>query len=310
MTGSNRNELPDIVNAVASAAVERGSEIANRGKQDQIRQLRQERTSLADTRDRVRANKAKLLREAQTPDLTDPNGGLMTQLRGLAEAVSSAEIELSEVDVSIQLIRQRINEGSVSSLSQVVQFVERDPVVCGLLTRRAEIAAGLGPREPAATTQPGGNDPLAALDGQIAARKRDLAASFVNSVVEEAETRKAKTLGRLTELRQKYRLMDVMVRDMRATQSAYSQLEEQDKSLTGLIERIDTRLTDLRILLQGNQPLQVLQLAFTPLEPSFPKWPVMLGAGAGAGLVLGLLVSLALCLVPRRRPAAAPPAQG
>lgn len=310
MTGTDKGELPDIVNAVASAAVERSCEIANRGKQDQIRQLRQERTSLADTRDRLRAQKAKLLRDAQTPDLMDPNGGLIMRLRGLAQAVSSAELELAGAEASIQRIRQMITKGEASSLPQVVQFVERDPVVCGLLTRRAEIAAGLEPREPAATSQPGGKETLAALDGQIAARKQDLAATFAKSVLAEAETRRDETLIRLTELRQQYRLADVNLRDVRATLGAYTQLDEMDKTLTGQIERIDSRLSDLRILLQGGQPLQVLQLAGTPLEPSFPKWRVMLPAGAGVGLILGLLTCLVLSLARRRKAGVEAPTQG
>jgi uncharacterized protein involved in exopolysaccharide biosynthesis len=270
MTGARRNELPDLVNAVAQAAVVRSTEIANRQCQDRIRMLRMERTSLADTRDRVRADKAKLLREAPTPDPMDPNGVLILQLRRLAEAVSSAEMELSEVDASIQLMKQWLNQGEASSLPQVAKLVERDPVVCGLLMKRAEIAAGLGPRGPATTTQPGEKDALPALDLQIAARKQDVLATFVKSMQTDAEYRKARTLSRLAELRQKYRLADVSVRDQRANLSAFCELDRQDKTLTNQIDRIDNCLVDLRMLLQG-KPLEIMIKASTPPETSAPK---------------------------------------
>ena len=410
MTGEHKTELPDIVNAVANAARERSSEISNRGKQDQIHQLRQERTSLADTRDRIRADKAKLMRDAQVPDLT--NSVYDSELRRMAEAVLSAELEFSEADQSVQLINQLLAKGDVSSLPQVMQFVERDPVVCGLLMRRAEMLAqdahtrqdkGLPevvtpqqvlPEEPAEVAPPGkaGTSPLDAnaisadeasraleelqnalrglvpaatqpsrgdskasdskprqeaesdrpgraptkgpsgiigpttspaskgsglsdikyaldaIDSEIAGRKAHLVAVFRKSMLVDAENRKATILGRLTEMRQKYRMIDLCVRDLRATLSAYAQLEEQDKTLTDQINRIDSRLVDLRILLQGGAPVEVMQLAGTPLEPSFPKWSVMVPAGAGTGLVLGLLVSLIMPLVRRRRTTAEPPA--
>lgn len=271
MTGASRNELPDLVNAVAEALVKRSVEIANRQCQDRIRVAHLERTSLADTRDRVRADKAKLLREAQTPDLTDPNGVLILQLRRLAEAVSSAEMELSEVDASIQLIRHQIQAGEASSLPQVAKLVQRDPVVCGLLMKRAEIAAGLGPRERSATTQPGEKDALAGLDEQIAARKQDVLATFVKSMQTDAEYRKARMLSRLTELRQKYRLADVSARDQRATLIAFCELDSQDKTLTNQIARIDNRLVDLRILLLARAPLELMIMAVKPPETPAPK---------------------------------------
>ena len=271
MTGSRRNELSDLVNAVAVTAVERSTEMANRHIQDMIRQHCQERTSLADTRDRVRADKAKLLREALTPDPMDPNGVLILQLRRLAEAVSSAEMELSEVDASIQLMKQWLNQGEASSLPQVAKLVERDPVVCGLLMRRAEIAAGLGPRGPATTTQPGEKDALSALDLQIAARKRDVLATFVKSMQTDAEYRKARMLSRLTELRQKYRLADVSARDQRASLIAFCELDSQDKTLTNQIARIDNRLVDLRIFLLARAPLELMIMAVKPPETPAPK---------------------------------------
>ncbi len=94
-----------------------------------------------------------------------------------------------------------------------------------------------------------------------------------------------------------------MPRSPRTTLAAQAQLQQQDQALTGLINRLDSRLTDLRIVLQGSRPLEVMQLAYTPLAPTFPKWAVTLPAGAAAGLVLGLLVSLAIALPGRAKAA-------
>ena len=71
MTGPSRRELPEIVNAVAEAAQADSLETANRSTQDQIRQLQGQRTNLVETRDRMRTEKAKLLREAEVPGMRD-----------------------------------------------------------------------------------------------------------------------------------------------------------------------------------------------------------------------------------------------
>ena len=404
-TGTDQSELPEIVNAVAESACNVSKEISDRGKQLQIGQLREERTRLADQRDRFRTDKAKLLQDADAPDLTSVNSVLVSELHRVAEAVSSAELEWSEAETSTQLVKNLLAKGDVSLLPQVVQFVERDPVVCGLLMRRAKVLANealarkakglpavitppqtlpaepaevpppdntgtrpssdpdairdeadralrelgrsleaLLPKEPqpsrdnskssdhktrpdaepgkdrraptkgplgvvGPTTSPAGEGSglsdiqyeLHTIDSEIARRKAHLVAVFSKSMIVDAEIRKAETLERLTKLRGKYRFMDVSVRGMRATLRCFNELDRQDKILTDQIDRIDSRLVDLRILLQGCSPVQIIATASTPTEPCLPKWSVTVPVGAVTGLVLGLLFSLILSLT-RRRP--------
>jgi len=133
-TGTNKAELPDIVNAVANAARERSSEIANRGKQDQIRQLRTERTSLADTRDRIRADKAKLMRDADVPDLTSQTNVRTMELNMIAQQVSVLELEFAQADQQLQLLRQQIQSGDIAKLPAVLQAMDMDPSIRALET--------------------------------------------------------------------------------------------------------------------------------------------------------------------------------
>ncbi len=291
-TGTNKTELPDIVNAVANSARQRSSEIANRGKQDQIRQLRQERTSLADTRDRIRADKAKLVRDAQVPDVTGHTNVLSMELQQIAPQVSALEFELAQADQQLQLLRDQIRSGDIAKLPTVLQAMEMDPSIRSLSQALLNLNAGKasmerkwGPGNPRSVEYIGRID---SMQKELDSRRQALLQAQVNSIMANTEANKAIILGRLTEMRQKYRLIDVSVRDLRATLSAYSQLEEQDKTLTDQIERIDSRLVDLRILLEGSSPLEVMQLAYTPLQPSMPRWQIMVPLGVLLGLVVGL----------------------
>jgi capsular exopolysaccharide synthesis family protein len=110
----------------------------------------------------------------------------------------------------------------------------------------------------------------------------------VNSIMVTTEANKSIILSRLIEMRQKSHMIDLQIRELRGTLSAYAQLDEQDKTLTEQIDRIDSRLVDLRILLEGGAPLEVMQLAFEPLEPSMPRWQIMVPLGVLLGLIVGL----------------------
>jgi len=292
MTGINKAGLPDIVNAVANAARERSSEIANRGKQDQIRQLRTERTSLADTRDRIRADKAKLMRDADVPDLTSLTNVRTMELNMIAQQVSVLELEFAQADQQLQLLRQQIQSGDIAKLPAVLQAMDMDPSIRALETallnmraRQPSMERKYGPKSQKYIEYVGS---IESMQKEADARRQVLLQAQVNAIVANTEASKAIILGRLTEMRQKYRQIDVSVRDLRATLSAYAQLEEQDKTLTDQVDRIDSRLVDLRILLQGNAPLEVMQLAFTPLEPSMPRWEIMIPLGILLGLIVGL----------------------
>ena len=300
-TGTNKAELPDIVNAVANAARDLTSEGANRSRQDQIRQLRQERTSLADTRDRIRADKTKLLRDAQVPDVTGHTNVLVMQLQQIAPQVSALEFELAQADQQLQMLRAQIDSGDIAKLPTVLQAMEMDPAIRSLEQALLNFKAGL----PSMESKWGPDNPkyieymgrVKSMQTELDSRRKALLEDQVNSIMANTEANKAIILGRLTEMRQKSRLIDVQVRDLRATLGAYSQLEDQDKTLTDQIDRIDARLVDLRILLSGNAPLDVMQLARTPLEPSMPRWLVMIPLGVLLGLMVGLGLAFLLELI-------------
>jgi capsular exopolysaccharide synthesis family protein len=297
MTGTNKAELPDIVNAIANAACKQSEEIANRGKQDQIRQLLKERTSLADSRDRIRAEKTRLVKEAQIPDLTSTQNVLSMELNRIAPQISTLELELAQADQQLTILGDQIRTGEIKNLPAVLQAIDMDPSIraleTGLLNMRARqpsMKGRWGPNNPKYIEYMGSID---SMQKEADGRRKLLMDATVNSIMANTEANKSMILGRLTEMRQKSRMIDVQVRDLRATLSAYAQLDEQDKTLTEQIDRIDSRLVDLRILLQGNAPLQLMQWAFTPLEPSMPRWWTMIPLG----ILLGLIVGLGLAFV-------------
>jgi capsular exopolysaccharide synthesis family protein len=292
MTGTNKAELPDIVNAIANAARERSSEIANRGKQEQITQLRKERTSLGDSRDRIRIEKAKLVREAQIPDLTSTQNVLSMELNRIAPQISTLELELAQVDQQLTILGDQIRTREIKNLPAVLQAIDMDPSIRALETGLLNMRA----RQPSMEGRWGRNNPkyveymgsINSMQKEADGRRVLLMDATVNSIMVTTEANKSIILSRLIEMRQKSHMIDLQIRELRGTLSAYAQLDEQDKTLTEQIDRIDSRLVDLRILLEGGAPLEVMQLAFEPLEPSMPRWQIMVPLGVLLGLIVGL----------------------
>lgn len=297
-TGTNKKELPDIVNAVAESARDQSIEIANRGKQLQIGQLRTERDRLTDQRDRLRADKAKLVRDAAVPDMLSQRSVLEMELHELAQQISLLELELAQAEGQLELIRNQIQTGEIGNLPAVLQALDLDPSLRSLQMSLLNMKASLPNVE-----YKYGKDHrmyisfvtrMESSAKEVQERTNQLIEAQVKSILANTEANKSIILDRLTKTREKYHFVDVSVRKMRATYSAYSQLEDQDSILTDQIDRIDSRLVDLRILLQGSAPLDIMNRASTPLEPSMPKWEIMIPLGVLLGLIVGLGLSFML----------------
>jgi len=297
-TGTNKAELPDIVNAVAEAARDQSREIANRGKQDQIGQLRSERSRLADQRERVRIDKTKLLGTADVPDMLSSRNVLEDRLHYLAPQVSMLELELAGAEGQLELIRSQIQTGDIANLPAVLQAMDLDPSLRSLETSLLNMKAQL----PSVEFKYGPENrryinfvtTMNSMAEQAQQRRKELIDAQVRSLLANTEANKSILLERLIKVREQYRLVDKSVRGLRATYSAYSQLEDQDLTLSDQVDRIDGRLVDLRILLKGSAPLGIMNWASTPLEPSMPKWQIMVPLGVLLGLVVGLGLSFVL----------------
>ena len=298
MTGMNKTELPEIVNAVVDAAQARSREQASGSKQAQVRQLTSEQASLVETRDRRRAEKAALVRDSEVPDLLERTNVLTIKLHTLSPQVTEYVRELAQADRQIELIKEQDKSGAIRTLPAVLQALDYDPALRQLrammLARLAEkenLEQRFGPKHRSVQSYLARQK---SLEAQVVGREQILRDGQVSSMVANAEARKAIILEGLTKLREELRLVDISVRGLRATHNAYVLLEAQDQSLTEQINRIDDRLVDLRMLLKADPPLDIFQRAVIPREPSWPTWPVMLPLGALLGLVIGFGLSFLL----------------
>ena len=301
MVGSNESkELPEILNAVAEQAIERAQEGASQGTQKSITRLTEMQSTLSERRDRIRAEMAKLIRDAEVPDMDDPSNELAVEHNAIRAQRRAMEIELAQADGALELIRKQIETGEIRALPQVIQALDLDPSLRALKTtllnlraERENLLRKFGPRH---RTVQNFEARVKSMDEEVQEREAKLIEDQVNSMLTTAQAQKSVVLDRLTKLREQYAFVDASVRGLRATINAYEQLKQQNEEISENFKRIEARLIDLRGL-RDDPPLSILKLAATPREPTLPQLKINLPLGILLGLIVGLGLAMVLELV-------------
>ena len=302
LTGTNAKELPEIVNAVVEAAAESSREFATSETRARIARLVDMQETLAKQRDSIREEKARLLRDADVPDMLERTNVLTMRLHSLAAQVEAAEAQNAQANAMVDLVKKQIQSGQVASLPAVLQSLDLDPALRSLRTtlmnfrsQRENLKRRFGDRH---RTMRAFEDRVKALEGEVTSREKTLLDGQVAAMMANAEARKAIILKDLTQRREQYRYVDVSVRGLRATYASYNELSDRENDLKENLEQIGGRLVDLQIVASGSRPLQVRHPAGTPREPSMPQWKFMLPVGFLVGLILGFGLAFGLELIP------------
>lgn len=292
LMGINKRDLPEIVNAVAEAAETDSRDSANQSNRAMREQLRVRRVALASQRDRVRAEKAKLLADADVPNMLERTNVLSVRLQALVPQVQAMQTELGQAERNIEIIKEQIKNGQISSHPRILQVVEYDyslrtlrATLLNLRTMLASAKLKLGLRHRMVVNLEGR---VQSMEQEVNERERTLIAAQAAGLLAGAESTRALILQRLTELREQSAFVDRSIRDLQKTLSQYRQLEDEETGQDEKIDRIDDRMLDLSILLEGKEaPLIVRRRAPTPLEPEHPDWWIMVPSGIVLGLVVG-----------------------
>ena len=94
-------------------------------------------------------------------------------------------------------------------------------------------------------------------------------------------------MKKIVSVQDKREALAALARDVQIREEAVDRL-----SRSASVARLESKLSFSNIVL--------LDKATPPISPSFPKPPVILGAGAGLGLVLGLLLAMLAEALDRR----------
>jgi len=303
MTGTNRTELADIVNAVGYSFVKWAGKGTRREHQNKISRLQGEKTALRSQLTRVITKKATMVGASAAAALQHRMNLVGMKLQQLTTQMSVAEIEQSEAKAAREALTGT-GRLEPSENFQVQQALDFDPSLRALTLRETELKTQLdnarrkyGDKHRQVQNIRGW---IAGAQGQIAERREEIIVAQSQMIAQQREMMLAIANRKVADLVDRITGAKAEARDLEEQLGRIESLTQEARYLEDSLRAIDSRILDLKVLTRSADtsapgqedaelgPVSMAQLAILPAEIAWPKWKVMLPLGAAIGLFLGL----------------------
>ena len=304
MTGTEKGELPEIVNAVAQAYVEYSQKTLQQAYTSDSKRLSDEKRNLEAALERVRTRAARE-RPADAPNIQSNYNVQDIKIHDLTRQMVELQNKQTEAKADLEMIKAQENAGSLINSPEVQQALQNDGTLRSLeyarssmLARRELLLNKFGPEHPQVNEF---EISLASLEGQIRVKTDDILRAQARGLREAREAVLRTYTEQLTGpggVMEKYDEALVQLKDVETHVVELQALAKEEEVLRDSMKRIDDRLLDMGLLSSGGQRVVfVAAWASTPKEPSMPKWGIMMPLGVFFGLILGLGIAFLLELV-------------
>ena len=292
VTLTSQKEAPDIATAIAVAFVRDTVQAALGANQKTISFLDGARTEKQRVLGQVRQQKTVIQAGTETPDLQARGGVATMKLRALQAELLKLDIEKAEAEESLTALRTQGESGELAKSHDVLGRLSLDPRLRMLrqneLTLSVQLDNALRKYGPDHRQVLNIQTNLDSMRKKTKEREDDLTTLYVSAMLDGASS----TLGSITakqlSLREGFNKTAATVKDIERTLAQLAVLDSQEEAMDREIQRIDSRLTELRLESRDQQPVRLRRAAETPEEPSLPKWEIMIPAGVMLGLIVGL----------------------
>jgi len=300
MTGTNKEELPDIVNAVGEAYVGYSTATRQDAHQVDLKRWSDRLKALQTDLENVRTEEARE-RPADAPNIQSNFNVKDIKVQELAKQIMELESKQTEARAELAMIESQESTGVLESSPQVQQALEMDGSLrslqfakSDLLTRRDTLFSKFGPEHRQVKEF---ESHLDAIDREIKAKTDQIVAAQVRGLKEVRQVVLNTYTKQLEEVAEKYKLAISELMDMQSHQVKLEALTKEEQTIQENLRLIETRLLDMSLLSSGQRVVFMAAWASTPKEPSMPKWRIMIPLGIFFGLILGLGIAFLLELV-------------
>lgn len=300
MDGLNKEELADIVNAVAAAFVKFAAEAPTRERAQEINRLDEQGVRLRTRLANIQRETSRLIAGSPMAALPERRSLAALSLEMLAREVGLAEIEQAEAASAMQAHQQEVQSGTMSKNPRVLQVLDIDFQLRSLEVRKAELQTNLenavrkfGPKH---RTLLGLRSVIEATERQIEARRNEIVQSEFEKIGQERHLFYAVATQRLADLKEnRLAKAKVEAQDLEESLGRIESLRQQAEDIQENLRRIEQAVLDRQILVSGaaggeipqTRPVTLWAPATLPRKPVYPPWEVMVALGIVLGLVLG-----------------------
>ncbi|MGA2265329.1 MAG: polysaccharide biosynthesis tyrosine autokinase [Phycisphaerae bacterium] len=291
LTGTDKNDLPEVVNAVAEAYVAYSAQNMETGNSQDATRLEDEKrrleTELSDTRTQS------AIAKRDFPNLQSNYNVQDIKLQDLTRQLMNLELLQAQARADLAVIEAQEKAGTLGTTREVQRVLDMDTNVhqlefnlSQLVTQKDRLAEKLGPQhrqvlDLEATIEITGKE--------LESRRNELISTAVRGLKSGAQANLENITKQVMDVREKYNEALNTLRDLQANLSTVQALAAKEETLNENIKRIDGRLLDLNLLSKGGErTISIAARATIPKDMSFPQWQIMMPAGIILGLMIGL----------------------
>ena len=288
---AEKNDLAQIVNAVADAAVTQTQDTVSLQRQTEIAAMQVERDRLQRDMESIRRTAELARRSASIPSLQKRRTVVDFQLQALTGQLMQLVLIKAQVDSAMRALLEQEANGTIEAAPEVVQALEMDAQLralrnaeLNLETEQANFDRQFGPKHRSVLSL---ETRLKSIKDKIVDREGEMTRRAVGLLKSIRESEVVSVTAQLLQVQQKFNEANATVRDLEANLTKLEQYALEEQQLVETINTIKKRLLELRLLASERQ-VSLRIRAIPPREISMPKWAVMVPLGFVLGLAIGL----------------------
>lgn len=295
-----KEQLASIVNAVAKSFETEVNRIVTDTWEQSQSTLNKQASKLEDLLRARHEQINRLVLSSPAESMRSQNNGLTTELQRLSEQITQIQVLQNQAQNAMAALQKQKEEGLLGTNPQVLQALDMDPTLRGLMAEEINIVAALANYQ----RQFGAEHPqvksaevrLQAIREKSKERKKELIDAQVASMEDERAAQLTSLTSQLVDVTERRDRAMAARKDIDQKLETISNLEVEIKDLEDQLRTINAKRNDIELVTKDEDtlPAKIRHEAEVPLQPSWPKWSVMIPLGIILGLIVGFGLSFLL----------------
>jgi capsular exopolysaccharide synthesis family protein len=291
LSGPDPNVLPDVVNAVADALV---YESRQASRSERTKSMISLTSQLEDINGEIAAKKKAIEQirgQSEVPLMRERRNITQMTLQSLTQELTQLRLLKAQADTAYTALKEQQESGNLSSSAEVLQALEQDPTYRSLVVTKKNIEIELesllkrlneGHRSVKAARAR-----LETVEAKRAEEHADLVKKQVTAMLQQQESQVTAVSERLLSVGNQYNEVSASLKDLGVSLTKITTLEGDIARLQERATQVDKALMEFRIAL-GDLPIRVRAVGELPMDPSWPRYSIIVPVGVLLGLGLGL----------------------
>ncbi|NBB94857.1 MAG: polysaccharide biosynthesis tyrosine autokinase [Planctomycetes bacterium] len=297
MSGTNQSDITEIANAVANAAVSDVKDTHRASLLATIDQLTEERKDLRRERDENQAVIERLQKSGIGSEAVEAMEVLRYQAANLVSTLTEVSNEYIAAYNALNAVTGRTEE-ELADMPEVRYKLDMDRGYITLQQNVIQLEQEMAHVEnrfpPGHRTYRNIRSRLDKARSMLEAKREDVIRRSITELKEMRQSAVAALQQQYLEVKKK--LKEVQDQ-LKAREEMVARLEAAERAVEKAeltLQNLDSKILDLRLVMQSKQPLMLHRRAPKPREIDFPTYTVMVPVGVFLGLVVGLGITFLL----------------